>query len=109
MTLSKAQQKVIDEMKNDIDFARSASLYDWIKKHFRLETDEAVERVREHDKKIFGYDYMLKQYNDERNGITLTSCNSRTLYKLQELGLIEIVKDSKGQTYGIDVVKLLNY
>ena len=46
MKLSKAQQKVIDEIKNDIDFARSASLYDWIKKHFRLETDEAVERER---------------------------------------------------------------
>ena len=46
MKLSKAQQKVIDEIKNDIDFARSASLYYWIKKHFRLETDEAVERER---------------------------------------------------------------
>lgn len=113
MKLSKAQQAVMDHAKGRIDFARSATYYDWVKKHFlphrENATDEEVVKAIEKDKKIFGYDYMAKRFEEEKNGITLAQCNSKTLYKLQEYGLIEIIEDSKGQTYGIDTIKVLNY
>lgn len=112
MKLSKAQQEVMNQAKEQIDFARSVNYYDWIRRSFfpyKEVTDDQVLEAIEHDKKIFGYDYFAKTFEEEKNGIALVRCNSRTLYKLQEYGLIEIVKDSKGQTYGIDTIKVLNY
>lgn len=112
MKLSKAQQEVMNQAKEKIDFARSANYYDWIRRSYfpyKEVTDDQVLETIEHDKKIFGYDYIAKTFEEEKNGITIVQCNSRTLYKLQEYGLIEIVKDSKGQTYGIDTIKVLNY
>lgn len=112
MRLSKAQQTVMDDAKNKIDFARSVSYYEWIKKRFlpyKDVTDEQILEMIEHDKKIFSYDYIAKRFEEEKNGITIVHCNSKTLCKLQEYGLIEIIEDSKGQTYGIDTIKVLNY
>ena len=109
MKLSKAQQEVLDQAKASIDFARSATYFDWLKKAYRLETDEDCMRNIEESKKYFGYDYGARRYEEDRNGITIVHCNSKTLYKLEELGLIEIIEDSKGQTYGIDTIKVLNY
>ena len=112
MRLSKAQQAVMDAAKSKIDFARSANYYDWIRRAYftyKEVTDDQVLEIIEHDKKIFGYDYCAKNFEEEKNGITIVQCNSKTLYKLQEYGLIEIIKDSKGQTCGIDTIKVLNY
>lgn len=111
MKLSKAQQAVMDQAKSNIDFARNNTYYTWIRKHFysREMTDEEIQEMIERDKKAFGYEYEAKRFEEERNGITLAQCNSRTLYKLQEYGLIEIIEDSKGHTYGIDTIKVLNY
>lgn len=113
MKLSKAQKAVLDNAKSRIDFAREAKYFDWVKKGFlpykKNATDADVLDLIEHDKKIFGYDYIAKKYEEEKSGITLAQCNSKTLYKLQEFGLIEIIEDSKGQTCGIDTIKVLNY
>ena len=112
MKLSKAQQAVLNDAKDKIDFARNTSYYEWIRKGFfphKEVTDERVLEEIEESNKIFGYDYLAKTFEEEKSGITIVHCNSKTLYKLQEYGLIEIIKDSKGQSYGIDVIKVLNY
>ena len=109
MKLSKAQQAVMDHAKGRIDFARSATYFDWMKKAYRLETDADCVRNIEESKRVFGYDYGARRYEEERNGITIVHCNSKTLYKLQEYGLIEIIEDSNGRSYGIDTIKVLNY
>ena len=111
MKLSKAQQGIMDEAKERIDFARSATLYNWIRKRYLLETasDDKISAIIERDKKIFGYDFIANSYEEEKNGITVVMCNSRTLYKLRDYGLIEIIKDSNGRTYACDVIKVLNY
>ena len=91
MKLSKAQQKVMDEARKEIDYARTNTLYEWA---------GALKSVAE--------DYR-EYYENNRNGIVLTRCNSKTLEKLEKLGLIEILYDSKNKKDGIDHVKVLNY
>ena len=122
--LSKAQQAIIDEAKKDIDYAREHDFIHWIAKGsgYALEedwdnhpnphlTNESVRKMAEStvewDKARGGW--YAKRYEEEKSGIVLTYCNSRTLKKLEEYGLIEIVYDSTGQLHGIDHVKLLNY
>lgn len=110
MKLSKAQQAVMENAKNRIDFARTHSFDEWHLKHFRNTIDEYKQRNGENSEAHKSHiDYVTKRYEEERRGITLAHCNSKTLYKLREYGMIEIVEDSKGETYGIDVIKVLNY
>ena len=91
MKLSNAQQKVMDEAKETIDYARTHTLYEWA---------GGIES--------FAEDYK-EYYENNRKGIVLTRCNSKTLEKLENLGLIEILYDSKNKKDGIDHVKVLNY
>lgn len=100
--LTPAQQKVMEKAYRDIDLARNNNYEAWIRKTIKGFTDEYIEdRIRLEDRKDW--------YEDRKNGIVLTSCNTRTLKKLEDLDLIEIIKDSTGSTWGIDVVKVLNY
>lgn len=109
MKLTTAQQNVLDIAKNEIDMARNMTYDEWLLKtqchnnqdlynYWYRDNPEAKQR-------------MFKYYENEKNGIVLTHCNSRTLEKLQALGLIEIIHDSKNDktSYGIDHVKILNY
>lgn len=103
MKLSKTQQEVLDRAKRDIDRVRNLDYPEWMKQRNwkysnKDELNSAIER--EEDK---------ERWQAERNGLALTHCNSRTLWKLQEMGLIKIVKDSKGSFCGIDTIKVLNY
>lgn len=124
MKLSKAQTEVMNKAKADIDYARTHDFIYWIAKAtgHNLDVDwdshpnpyftnEQVRKDAEEiaEKDANGDGYWLKRYEEVKNGTVLTSCNSRTLYKLEEYGLIEIIDDSTGQTYGIDRVKVLNY
>lgn len=132
MKLSKAQQEVMDRAKKEIDFARTHTAYEWAKNQkFGFvgtpeEQDSYIERLCENFtaygakskeemmnkfiEEIKGYADEYHEYKKEReNGIVLTRCNSKTLWKLQELGLIEIISDSNGSAYGIDIIKVLNY
>lgn len=123
MKLSKAQQKVIDDAKKDIDFARTHSLREWAAKRCRRsETDRIITnyslygyRTREEALKAMNeeIDKFINKYSESyennKNGIVFTYCNSRTLAKLQKLGLIEILYDSEGEHFGIDTIKILNY
>ena len=102
--LTNAQQNVLDKAKADIDLARNLGYAEWIlethKSFQKKYIDEAIETES------------LKHYwEDHRNGIVLTHCNSKTLEKLESFGLIEIIHDSKNDKtgYGIDEIKVLNY
>ena len=123
--LSKAQQKVMDDAKAKIDFARTHTLREWAQKKTR-NTEEKIawrvercanygctaEEMRQGLEKEIS-DYMKnysKCYENEKNAIVYTSeVNSRTLEKLESFGMIEIIYDSKGQTFGIDTIKVVNY
>lgn len=114
----------MEQAKSRIDYARAHDFIHWLSKAtgYDLESDwdshpnphlnnqtvlERAQRLAEKD--ASGDGYWAKSYEKEKSGITLVSCNSRTLYKLSEFGLIEIIHDSKGSSYGIDTVQVLNY
>lgn len=132
MKLSKAQQEVMDRAKEKIDFARTHTVYEWAKNKKwgyvgnEEEQDAYMERLaknfhgyRKNSEKEVMDDFVSEieryaesyhdYYENERNGIVLTRCNSRTLVKLEQLGLIEIIFDSNGASYGLDTIKVLNY
>jgi len=102
--LSKAQQAVMDMAKKNIDKARTMDYPEWLK-DMNSYYDNHEDALKEAVAKGRYKDYWM----DGRNGIVLTHCNSRTLIKLEEMGLIEIIEDSNGQPYGIDKIKVLNY
>ena len=102
MKLSKAQQMVLDKAKADIDFARNSSYAEWVQKTMRGMRQNYIDRCIEDGE-------YLRDYEAQKNGRAIVYCNSKTLYKLAEYGLIEIIEDSNGETQGLDVIKVLNY
>lgn len=112
MKLSKAQQRVMDYAKTSIDKARSfadfETYFDEVHaKHFNGMYNSA-EKLKARDRKSF--EWWRKLWEAEKDAIVLTgNVNSRTLYKLQELGLIEIIDDGKNRSSGIDRIKVINY
>lgn len=121
--LSKAQQTVMDDAKRKIDFARTHTLREWAatKRYptgynhitdrwnsYGWSTKEEAVQSCENDITRYGENYG-KYYENEKSGIVLATCNSRTLVKLEQMGLIEIIYDSNGTHFGIDTIKVLNY
>ena len=84
MKLSKAQQKVMDEAIKDINEARTMDFESWFRKKIDWCQPQARESYR---------DAYMAHWNNRKNGIVLTHCNSKTLVKLEELGFIEIIED----------------
>jgi len=123
MKLSKAQAEVMEEAKKKIDRARSMDYPEWLMathNYYQVPkwaTDETSPsynpRYAESLRKRFDEAVAKEEWKDywemERNGIVLTRCNSRTLKKLEEYGLIKIIYDSNGEHIGIDTVQVLNY
>lgn len=108
--LTPAQQKVMDRAYKDIDEARNNDFYGWFNIAYNCdltkeEIDERVERWynRYHE------NYYHEKYEETKNGMVLTHCNTKTLRKLEEMGLIKIIEDSTGTQFGLDVVQVLNY
>lgn len=125
MKLSKAQQEVMDKAKAKIDFARNHTVREWsiyenfgvldineccfVKNYERYGwSKEKATAVAEEEVNSYINNYS-KYYEDNRNGIVLTHSNSRTIRRLEDLGLIEIIWDACGESYGIDTIKILNY
>lgn len=125
MKLSKAQQEVMNKAKAQIDFARTHTVFEWAQEKTHT-TNEDIERMvsqadlyystpekmrKSLNERIERYVEQYSEYYErERRGEVLTHCNSKTLEKLEKMGLIEIEFDSKGYGgYGIDRVKILNY
>lgn len=109
MKLTSAQQKVMDEAKEQIDLARTMTFDEWFLKTQCNNDIDVYDGYCKNNPEM--KQAMFKYYENERNAIVLTHCNSKTLEKLQTLGLIEIIHDSKNDktSYGIDHVKILNY
>lgn len=103
MKLTGAQQKVLDEAIRDIDIARKLDYPEWLRTtHKSIRLDYVEECIAK--------EYCKKYWEAARSGKVFTHCNSKTLYKLAEYGLIEIIEDSKEQgNYGIDTIRVLNY
>ena len=115
MKLSKAQMDVMNTAKAEIDRARTMDYPEWLREknsYYQVPfwADEKLEQsINERWQKAVA-DGCNKEFWDKyRKGLVLTHCNSRTLYKLEEYGLIEIIEDSKGEAHGLDWVKVLNY
>lgn len=118
MKLSKAQQEVMEKAKERIDYARNHSFYDWyrhnsgywrIKEMSDAEIDAELAQ-READEYKGTKEYEMTRYEMNKNGIDyLCHASSSTIKKLEMLGLIEIIKDSNGEYYGLDQIKILNY
>ena len=108
--LTPAQEKVIKNAYKDIDVARNNDFYGWFKIAYNCnETKEEIdERVKRWNDR-FDDNYHHETYENRKNGIVLTHCNTKTLRKLEEMGLIKIIEDSTGTQFGLDVVQVLNY
>lgn len=116
--LSNAQQKVLDEAKADIDEARQNNYYDWVRIHGYMRwngklvsdfTDEEIDAM-DADENAKRYNVRDRErYENIKNGIVRCHTSSKTIQKLEKLGLIEIIRDSNGEWYGLDTIKILNY
>lgn len=96
MKLSKVQQETLDFCKAQIDEARTQHVD--LKKVKKSELAQAMKII------------------DAQNGIVYTqggNCTSRTLKKLESLGVLEILEDNSGIGTGFGAfpskVKILNY
>lgn len=107
--LSDAQQAVMNKAHEDIRRAREcATVEEWFNKYRAMYyTRVTMEEFRDNDPEYWEK-IVVSSYNRNRSGVVLTQCSSKTLAKLEKLGLIEIIKDSNGQHYGIDVVRVLD-
>lgn len=113
--LTKAQTEVVDEAKRKIDEAREAkSFEDYKIKSFEKNTSSLKdENYRKYVLNIYlsqlkrgEYEWERKYYEKYKTGLVLVTANTKTLKKLEELGIIELV--SVGNSYP-DWIKLLNY
>lgn len=111
MKLSEAQTRVIEKAKRDIDLARECDTYEEYFMKYEAPHCNAAYNTPEKfkAKDLDSWNWYKKGWEDHKDGIVLTHCNSRTLVKLEQYGLIEIITDSNGQEYGIDKIKVLNY
>lgn len=111
MKISLAQEKILNQAKEQIDTARKYNNYD---EYFISEKSQncnngynTPEKYKAKDIEKWNKD--IKYWEQKRNAIVLTSCNTKSLLKLEYLGLIKIIYNSNNQSYGIDRIKILNY
>lgn len=105
MKLSRAQIEVLEDAKRQIREARELDYPEWLKatdSTYQIDT----EYWREAFRKAVNEGKCKEHWEMRRRGEALTYCNSRTLRKLQSLGLIEILRDSTGETTGVDIIKV---
>lgn len=110
--LTPAQEKVMHKAYKDIDDARNNDFYGWYNIAYActLTKEEIDEHIENLEKRFEGLkNYNHEMYENRKNGMVLTHCNTKTLRKLEEMGLIKIVEDSTGTQFGLDVVQVLNY
>ena len=119
MKLSKAQEEVINNAKARIDFARTQNFFGWYMGYYagnyerkNIHTPEELDAYLENrtgrDNRTMK-DLTTERYQNAINGIVPCIANSRTLKKLEELGIIEIIYDSNGDRLGLDEIRILNY
>lgn len=110
MKLSKAQEKILTDAKAKIDFARSCNTYEEYEyKHNyywkgRYTLEEARAKILEHDNECDNFYSNL--YEEYKKGKALVTANSRTIEKLEELGLIKVI--DIGGSYP-DLIEVIGY
>lgn len=110
MKLTKAQEATLKEAKAFIDKARSCETYEeyaYQTNHYwrgRYTLDEARPLIKKNDDE--NDNFYSKLFEEYKKGYCLLNADTRTLKKLEELGLIEIVR--VGGTY-IDKARVIGY
>lgn len=114
--LSNAQIKVLNDAKERIDFARTHDFYDWYMRtasNYEKKNIHSNEELENYLSNKYGRDLRAEyknRYMNNINGIDyLCHASSKTIAKLESLGLIEIIKDSNGEYYGLDIIRISNY
>lgn len=110
MKMTKAQQKVYDEICKEITESQECDTFaEYFEKHISPTMFDSLKTLEKY--KAFnpmGYKVLNRRWQEAKNGIALTHTNSKTLYKLEEYGLIEILHDSKNDRgYAVDRVRLI--
>lgn len=116
--LTAAQQRVLDQAKREIDYARNCKdVWDYAIRNYCIvlngtatEEDKAELRASQQSfTKPTQVENLTRNWERVKQGIVWTiRVNSKTLLKLEELGLIEIIELMNG-TYGMDTIRILNY
>lgn len=109
--LSKAQQKTLNDAKEEIDKARK---YNTFEDYFINELSKGYnnyyntpEKYQEND--IKSYNQLKKYWENKKEAIVLTRSKTETLKKLESLNLIEIIKINTSKGTRVDTIKVLNY
>lgn len=127
MKLTKAQQKIVNKAKEDIDYARSNDFIHWVSLKlcgYDMEKDwDAVpnpylsnEYVLKQAQDLIAKDetgyncfephHWAKRYERAKHGECIAHANSKTLEALARMGVIEIIHDGRR---GWDTIRLLDY
>lgn len=111
MKLSKAQERVMQDAKQKIDNARACETFEeYFTKYIAPYNNGAWKTIESYQTKDpEALSHYIQFWNNEKDGIVLCEADSRTIRKLEEFGLIKIIYDSVGESYGIDTIKVLNY
>lgn len=108
--LSTAQKKILDEATRKITEARSCSTYEEYFNKFQApyygSGYNTLEKYQSRDPE--GLENLKQYWQNLLQGITFTSCNTKTIQKLEALGYIEIIKDANRIKCGLDTIKVLN-
>ena len=109
--LSTTQQKVLNEIKKSINFAKQFSNFKeyWIAQQIGIPGSASYEKlIKLYEEKYISLEIektYKKFWLDRLNNITLTICSSSTLRALEKAGYIEIINDAGKD---VDTVKLVN-
>lgn len=127
MKLTKAQQEVIENARQDVDYARENDFPHWFAKFVcgrelekdwdsfpnpyitnKTVLDEVNERIMEDEagSEYFAPGYWKARYERAKQGEAICMASSHTIRALERMGLIKIVNDA-GR--GVDTFNLLNY
>lgn len=107
--LSNYQQKTLDDAKHQIDNARACeTVYEYVIKHAGSLQDRFKYHLDDYPELLSKY---TKWWNEHKSGIVLVNSNIRTIQKLEQLGLIKVVKVEEGRHTGyvLDRIQVLNY
>jgi len=109
--LSPVQQLVINKAKASIDKARKYKTYEEYFINERSKNNNASFNTPEKykAKDIEMWNQFVEGWEETKKSIVSTNCNTKTILKLESLGLIKIVYNSNNQTLGYDKIEILNY